>query len=196
MFNSLKGDKVLWGILAFLAIFSFLPVFSASSNLAFRIAEGNVIPYLMKHLLILVMGIVIIIYLQFFNFKYFSRLSQIGIFVSIVLLFVTLLFGVNKGNASRWIMGFQPSDFAKLVLIIYVSRMLTNKKEDIKDFKKGLIPILWPVALICGLILPGFEIGDLKYFFCKNFFESSKSSYNNFHGFYLFSFSSISSKST
>ena len=51
-------------------------------------------------------------------------------------------------------MGFQPSDFAKLVLIIYVSRMLTNKKDEIKDFKKGLIPILWPVALICGLILP------------------------------------------
>jgi cell division protein FtsW len=128
--------------------------YSSSSNLAFRIAGGNVAPYMIKHTLIIIIGIILIIYLQFFPYKYFSRLSQIGIFVSIVLLFVTLLFGVSKGNASRWIMGFQPSDFAKLVLILYVSRVLANKKDEIKDFKKGLLPILWPVIIICGLILP------------------------------------------
>ena len=150
----IKGDKVIWTIIILLSLYSIVMAYSSSSNLAFRISGGNVAPYVIKHTLIIVIGIVLIIYLQFFPYKYFSRLSQIGIFVSIVLLFVTLLFGVSKGNASRWIMGFQPSDFAKLVLIIYVSRMLTNKKDVIKDFKKGLIPILWPVALICGLILP------------------------------------------
>ena len=150
----LKGDKVIWTIIILLSLYSIVMAYSSSSNLAFRISGGNVAPYVIKHTLIIIIGIILIIYLQFFPYKYFSRLSQIGIFVSIILLFVTLLFGVSKGNASRWIMGFQPSDFAKLVLIIYVSRMLTNKKEDIKDFKKGLIPILWPVALICGLILP------------------------------------------
>ena len=150
----LKGDKVIWTIIILLSLYSIVMAYSSSSNLAFRISGGNVAPYVIKHTLIIIIGIVLIIYLQFFPYKYFSRLSQIGIFVSIVLLFVTLLFGVSKGNASRWIMGFQPSDFAKLVLIIYVSRLLTNKKDVIKDFKKGLIPILWPVALICGLILP------------------------------------------
>ena len=150
----LKGDKVIWTIIILLSLYSIVMAYSSSSNLAFRISGGNVAPYVIKHTLIIIIGIVLIIYLQFFPYKYFSRLSQIGIFVSIVLLFVTLLFGVSKGNASRWIMGFQPSDFAKLVLIIYVSRMLTNKKDVIKDFKKGLLPILWPVALICGLILP------------------------------------------
>ena len=150
----IKGDKVIWTIIILLSLYSIVMAYSSSSNLAFRISGGNVAPYVIKHTLIIIIGIVLIIYLQFFPYKYFSRLSQIGIFVSIVLLFVTLFFGVSKGNASRWIMGFQPSDFAKLVLIIYVSRMLTNKKDVIKDFKKGLIPILWPVALICGLILP------------------------------------------
>ena len=150
----IKGDKVIWTIIILLSLYSIVMAYSSSSNLAFRISGGNVAPYVIKHTLIIIIGIVLIIYLQFFPYKYFSRLSQIGIFVSIVLLFVTLLFGVSKGNASRWIMGFQPSDFAKLVLIIYVSRMLTNKKDVIKDFKKGLLPILWPVALICGLILP------------------------------------------
>ena len=150
----LKGDKVIWTIIILLSLYSIIMAYSSSSNLAFRIAGGNVAPYVIKHTLIIVIGIVLIIYLQFFPYKYFSRLSQIGIFVSIVLLFVTLLFGVSKGNASRWIMGFQPSDFAKLVLILYVSRVLTNKQAEIKDFKKGLVPILWPVILICGLILP------------------------------------------
>lgn len=163
----IKGDKVIWTVIIILSLYSLVMAYSASSNLAFRIAEGNVIPYLMKHLLILVMGIVIIIYLQFFNFKYFSRLSQIGIFVSIVLLFVTLLFGVNKGNASRWIMGFQPSDLAKLILVIYVARMLVYKQVSIKDFKKGLTPILWPIGIICALILPAdFSTAAMLFLVC------------------------------
>ena len=163
----IKGDKVIWTIIIILSLYSLVMAYSSSSNLAFRIAGGNVIPYLMKHLLILVMGVVLIIYLQFFNFKYFSRLSQIGIFVSIVLLFVTLLFGVNKGNASRWIMGFQPSDLAKLVLVIYVARMLVYKKVKIKDFKRGLLPILWPISVICALILPAdFSTAAILFLVC------------------------------
>ena len=163
----IKGDKVIWTVIIILSLYSLVMAYSSSSNLAFRIAGGNVIPYLMKHLLILVMGIVLIIYLQFFNFKYFSRLSQIGIFISIVLLFVTLLFGVNKGNASRWIMGFQPSDFAKLILVIYVARMLVYKQVKIRDFKKGLSPILWPISLICALILPAdFSTAAMLFLVC------------------------------
>ena len=163
----IKGDKVIWTVIIILSLYSLVMAYSASSNLAFRIAGGNVVPYLMKHLIILIMGIVFIIYLQFFNFKYFSRLSQIGIFVSILLLFITLLFGVNKGNASRWIMGFQPSDLAKLILVIYVARMLVYKKISIKDFKKGLVPILWPTGLICALILPAdFSTAAMLFLVC------------------------------
>ena len=163
----IKGDKVIWTIIIILSLYSLVMAYSSSSNLAFRIAGGNVIPYLMKHLVILVIGIVLIIYLQFFNFKYFSRVSQIGIFVSIVLLFITLLFGVNKGNASRWIMGFQPSDFAKLILVIYVARMLVYKQIKIKDFKSGLIPILWPISVICALILPAdFSTAAILFLVC------------------------------
>ena len=163
----IKGDRVIWTVVILLSLYSLIMAYSASSNLAFRIAGGNVAPYLMKHLVILLIGIVLIIYLQFFNFKYFSRLSQIGIFVAIVLLFVTLLFGVNKGNASRWIMGFQPSDLAKLILVIYVARMLVYKQVVISDFKQGLVPILWPIAVICVLILPAdFSTAALLFIVC------------------------------
>ena len=141
----LKGDKVIWAIIILLSLFSIIMAYSSSSNLAYRLMDGNATPYLIKHTFVIVIGILLIIYLQFFNYKYFSRISQLGIYVSVVLLLLTLLFGVNKGNASRWIMGFQPSDFAKVMLILYVSRMIIVKKNDLHDFKKGLVPVLWPV---------------------------------------------------
>ncbi len=163
----LKGDKVIWAIIILLSLFSIIMAYSSSSNLAYRLMDGNATPYLIKHTFVIVIGILLIIYLQFFNYKYFSRISQLGIYVSIVLLLVTLLFGVNKGNASRWIMGFQPSDFAKVMLVLYVSRMLVVKKNELQDFKKGLIPILTPVFIVCGLIFPAdFSTAALLFAVC------------------------------
>ena len=163
----LKGDKVIWAIIILLSLFSIVMAYSSSSNLAYRLMDGNATPYLIKHTFVIVIGILVIIYLQFFNYKYFSRISQLGIYVSVVLLLVTLLFGVNKGNASRWIMGFQPSDFAKVMLVLYVSRMLVVKKNELSNFKKGLIPILWPVFLVCSLIFPAdFSTAALLFTVC------------------------------
>ena len=163
----LKGDKVIWAIIILLSLFSIIMAYSSSSNLAYRLMDGNATPYLIKHTFVIVIGILLIIYLQFFNYKYFSRISQLGIYVSVVLLLLTLLFGVNKGNASRWIMGFQPSDFAKVMLILYVSRMIIVKKNDLHDFKKGLVPVLWPVFLVCGLIFPAdFSTAALLFVVC------------------------------
>ncbi len=163
----LKGDKVIWTIIILLSLYSIIMAYSSSSNLAYRLMDGDATPYLFKHAIILIVGIVMIVYLQFFNYKYFSRLSQLGIYVSVLLLLVTLIFGVNKGNASRWIMGFQPSDLAKVVCVIYVARMVVLKKEHIKDFKEGIIPIVWPVILICILIVPAdFSTAALLFVVC------------------------------
>ena len=163
----LKGDKVIWAIIILLSLFSVIMAYSSSSNLAYRLLDGDATPYLFKHLTILVFGIILIVYLQFFNFKYFSRLSQLGIYLSVLLLLITLVFGISKGNASRWIMGFQPSDFAKIVLVIYTSRVLVLKKNKIKNFKEGLLPVLWPIVLICGLILPDdFSTAILLFIVC------------------------------
>ena len=163
----LKGDKVIWTIIILLSLYSIIMAYSSSSNLAYRLMDGDATPYLFKHGIILIVGIVIIVYLQFFNYKYFSRLSQLGIYVSVLLLLITLVFGVNKGNASRWIMGFQPSDLAKVVCVIYVARMVVLKKDLIKNFKEGIIPIVWPVILICILIIPAdFSTAALLFVVC------------------------------
>jgi cell division protein FtsW len=150
----LKGDKVIWAVVILLSLFSLVMAYSASSNLAYRIADGDASQFLFRHARMIVLGLVIMLYVQNMNFKYLSKLSVIAIWVTAILLLVTLLFGRNVNSASRWIMGFQPSDLAKLMLVIYVARKLAMSGDKIKNFKEGLLPILIPMGLICMLILP------------------------------------------
>ena len=105
MFNSLKGDKVLWGILAFLAIFSFLPVFSASSNLAHVVGKGTPWGYLIKHFVILIIGFVLMYSAHKINYAYFKGISILMLPVVIILLIYTASQGtlIEGANASRWI---------------------------------------------------------------------------------------------
>lgn len=150
----LKGDKVIWTVVILLSLFSLVMAYSASSNLAYRIADGDATQFLFRHAKMLVLGIVIMLYVQNVNFRYLSKVSVIAIWITAVLLLVTLLFGRNINAASRWIMGFQPSDLAKVMLVIYVARKLAIGGDKIKNFKEGLLPILIPVGLTCLLILP------------------------------------------
>ena len=107
------------------------------------------------------------------NYRYFSRLSQIAVWVAAVLLLLTLILGVNINDASRWLkipiinQNFQTSDFAKIALVAYVSRMLVVNRNNLHSFKDGLLPILVPIGLICGLILPAnFSTAALLFFVC------------------------------
>ncbi len=150
----LKGDRSIWAIVILLSLASIVIALSASSNMAYRLTDGNATPFWFKHVATLILGLVFMIYLQHFKFKYFSRIAQLGIWVAGSLLLVTLAFGKNINSAQRWIMGFQPSDLAKIVLILYVARLLTIKKDKIGDFKEGVLPLILPIVLICGLILP------------------------------------------
>lgn len=150
----LKGDRSIWAIVILLSLASVVIALSASSNMAYRLTDGNATPFWFKHVATLVVGLVFMIYLQHFKFKYFSRIAQLGIWVAGSLLLVTLAFGKNINSAQRWIMGFQPSDLAKIVLILYVARLLTIKKDKLGSFKEGVLPLIIPIAIICGLILP------------------------------------------
>ena len=94
------------------------------------------------------------------KYSYFSRLSQLLLYLSIPLLLLTLVIGSNLNNASRWLVipvinqSFQTSDLAKLALIMYVARMLWIKRDVLSSFKEGFLPIIIPVSIVCGLILP------------------------------------------
>lgn len=105
MFQSLRGDKVLWGILALLAVFSFLPIFSASSNLVYVVGKGSPWGYLIKHFVIITIGFVLMFSVHKIPFNYFKGISILMLPIVILLLFYTASQGtiISGANASRWI---------------------------------------------------------------------------------------------
>ncbi|MFD2828607.1 FtsW/RodA/SpoVE family cell cycle protein [Leeuwenhoekiella polynyae] len=162
IFTTLKGDRAIWAITAFLALFSFLPVFSASSNLAYLYGNGDTLPFLVRHFMHLVLGFAIIYGVHKVPAHYFKGLSIIGIPIVFILLLITMAQGttIDGANASRWIkvpfvgITFQTSTLASVVLMIYIARYLTKIKDKTITFKESILPLWVPVALILGLILP------------------------------------------
>jgi cell division protein FtsW len=169
----LRGDSVIWMVCLILGLVSILAVYSSISSLAYKYTQGNTFHYLFKHGTMLVSGFAIMILVHRVHYRYFSRLSQIAIWVAVALLLLTLILGVNINDASRWLkipiinQNFQTSDFAKIALVTYVSRMLVVNRNNLNNFKEGLLPILVPIGLICGLILPAnFSTAALLFFVC------------------------------
>ena len=149
----LTGDKVIWVITILLSLFSMLIVYSSTSQLSYRFQGGNTEAYILKHAVILGVGFLIMVYVHKFKINYFSRLSQIGIIISVILLLLVLIMPSEK-DAQRWLFGFQPSDIAKISLIVYLARQLSVNREKLRDFKVLAKKIMLPIAVICGLILP------------------------------------------
>lgn len=160
-FQNIKGDKAIWAVVALLALFSFLPVYSASSNLVYVVGSGTTFGHLMKHAMLLVLGFGIIYGVHKIPTHFFKGLSLIGLPVVLVLLGFTLAQGttIDGANASRWISipfvgGFQPSNLAAVVLMIYVARYLSKVRDKKVSFTESLIPLWLPVFLVVVLILP------------------------------------------
>ncbi len=161
-YNLLSGDLVLWGILALLAIFSFFPVFSASSNLAYVVGKGTPWEYLFKHMLILIFGFGFMIGVHKIPYQYFKGISILLLPVAILLLLYTATQGtvIDGANASRWIripfvgLSFQTSTLASVVLMIYVAYYLSKNNETPQTFKASILPLWLPVSLVVLLILP------------------------------------------
>lgn len=162
LFKHIKGDKTIWSIVAVLAIFSFMPVYSASTNLVYVVGSGSTFGYLIKHMVLLIMGFVIIYGIHKVPYRYFSGGSVLMLPVIILLLIYTLSQGTTIGgaNASRWIripfvgVGFQTSTLAGLILMVYVSRYLAKNKERKIEFKESLWQLWLPIGIVLMLILP------------------------------------------
>ena len=158
--NKTRGDKVIWATVILLALVSMLVVYSSTGLLAYRYNKGNTEIYLFKQIVFVTLGILIIYFAHRVNYTIYSRVAKILFLLSIPLLIYTLFFGVRLNEGSRWIrlpiinLTFQTSDLAKLALFMYVSRLLSRKQHVIKDLKKGFLPIIIPVAIICILIAP------------------------------------------
>lgn len=161
--TNLSGDRAIWALVALLAVFSFIPIYSASSNLAYlNGGDGNTISYLIKHFVHLFMGFIIIFAVHKIPYRYFRGISIIMLPVTIILLIFTLLKGttIDGSYASRWItipvfnMSFQTSSFAAVVIMVYVARYLSKISTKSVTFKESIWPLWIPVLVIVGLIFP------------------------------------------
>jgi len=158
----LQGDKSIWGIVVLLSIFSFLPVYSASSNLVYVVGSGSVFGHLLKHIAIVCVGWIIMYAVHLVPFRYFSGLAKIGIPVVVILLAITAMQGttIDGANASRWLsipilgMSFQTSTLATVVLLAYVADYFATKREVKIRFIESVLPLWLPVFIVVGLILP------------------------------------------
>jgi cell division protein FtsW len=162
IFENIKGDRLIWAIVALLSILSFLPVYSASSDLAYDRGEGNTFVFFVKHFMHLFLGFGIMYGVHKIPYRYFRGLSLIMMPVVLVLLVITMMQGtvVGGATASRWIqipivgVSFQTSTFALLVLMVYVARYMSKISDKEITFKSTIIPLWIPVFLVLALILP------------------------------------------
>ncbi len=162
VFKNIKGDRLIWAIAALLAIFSFLPVYSAASNLAYISGDGNTFNYFVKHFLHLFLGFAIMYGIHRIPYRYFRGLSMVMIPVVLMLLVVTMFQSttIEGAIASRWIqvpivgLTFQPSTLSSVVIMVYVARYLSRIKDKTITFKESILPLWIPVFLVLALILP------------------------------------------
>jgi len=155
-----RGDRYIWGLVILLSLISILVVYSATGSLAYKMYRGNTSYYLFKQIIFTLIGLLVVFGLHRVNYTVFSRVATILFILSVPLLIYTLFFGAKINEGSRWIklpiinLTIQSSDIAKLALFMYLSKVLSKKQEVIKDFKKGFLPVIIPVFIICGLIMP------------------------------------------
>lgn len=156
----LRGDRVIWAIVAVLSMVSILTIYSASSSLAFQKNGGNTEYYLIKQILILAFGLAIVYVFHIIHYKRFNLWAPYMLAVTVPLLVLTLAVGTEVNDAVRWLevpglgLTFQTSDLAKISLITYIARSITAKQDYISDFQSAFLPIIMPVILVCLLIAP------------------------------------------
>jgi len=155
----LRGDRVIWGLVAILSMCSLLVVYSSTGSLAYRHAKSTEF-YLFKQSAFIAAGICIIYFAHLLDYRQYSKVALWTYLASIPLLAYTLAFGSTINDASRWIrlpiinLTFQTSDMAKLALFMYLARQLSRKQDVIRQWRKGFLPLILPVGLTCLLIAP------------------------------------------
>ncbi|MCB0794180.1 MAG: FtsW/RodA/SpoVE family cell cycle protein [Flavobacteriales bacterium] len=169
----LRGDRTIWMVALFLGLVSLLAVYSSIASLAFKYEGGSTFHFLLKHGTMLATGGLIMYYAHRLKYGAYARIGQMLFWATAALLLVTLLIGTNLNDASRWLripvigQSFQTSDLAKVVLIVYLARVLHKHPEEVRTFRGLLLHAMLPVGVICGLILPAnFSTAALLFSVC------------------------------
>jgi len=156
----IKGDRIIWMVVFILLVISLLSVYSSTGSLAYQHRSGNTFFYLFRQLKFILLGLLIIFFVHLIPFRVFSRISIFSFYLAIPLLILTLIIGTNINEATRWLqipgtgLTIQPSDFAKIALIMYMAKILSVNQNNIKDFRGVFVKISLAIIVTCALILP------------------------------------------
>jgi len=153
-----KGDPIIWYIVLALSIISILLVYSATQSLAYQKNHGDTVYYLKKHGFFLLFSLLVMWLAHRIDYRYYAKLSKYALQISVPLLIITMLFGVNINDSVRSLTipiinaSFRPSDLAKLALIAHLATMLSKRQQNIDNLQESLVPMMVWVGVICGLI--------------------------------------------
>lgn len=158
--KTFKGDRVIWSLVAVFMIYSLLAVYSSSVGVAFMKYGGNTTYFLRSQFFILLLSLIIIVVVHYLPYRIYFSLAGLMLIIAAGLLILTFAFGSRVNEATRWLVipgtGFrlQTSDVAKVALVLYLSRSLAKYQNELNNFMLVTKYFLFPVAIICGLILP------------------------------------------
>jgi len=156
----MKGDRIIWIVVLILLVISLLSVYSSTGSLAYQHRAGNTFFYLFRQLKFIMLGLLIIFFVHLIPYKVFSRVSIFALYLAVPLLLLTLFFGTNINEATRWLeipgtgLTIQPSDFAKIALVMFIAKVLSVNQNNIRDFKGVFLKISVAIIVTCALILP------------------------------------------
>ena len=148
-----RGDRTIWVVFMLLSIVSLVEVYSSIGLFAYSMAGGgSPAGFFLKHLLIVVATWGVVIAASHVNYRYFSRFALLGFWISVVMLAVVLMMG------GRWVRmpvvgQFQPSEIAKVMLVLFVARVMALKKEQTDDLGTFLSLLIY-FLLVVLLVLP------------------------------------------
>ncbi len=158
--KTFKGDKAIWGLVALFMVYSLLSVYSSSVGVAFRSYGGNTSYFLRTQFIMLVLSLVIIVVVHYLPYRIYFSMAGLFLIVAAGLLVLTFIFGSRVNEATRWLVipgigiSLQTSDVAKVALVIYLARSLAKYQNELTDFMLVSKYFMFPVAVICGLIMP------------------------------------------
>ena len=156
----IKGDRIIWMVVLILLVISLLSVYSSTGSLAYQHREGNTFYYLFRQMKFILLGLLIIFFVHLIPYRVFSRVSVFALYLAIPLLILTIVAGTNINEATRWLqipgtgLTIQPSDFAKIALVMYLAKLLSVNQNNIKDFKGVFRKVVLAIMGICALVLP------------------------------------------
>jgi cell division protein FtsW len=172
LLNKFEGDRSLWIIVLLMMMGSIVTTFSFVSILI-KVEEGTLSGYMFKHIIFVALAIYGMYWIHKKDPQFVAKYTSLAFLLSIALLIYTALFGMKVNDAGRWVkipvinLTFQTSDFAKLAIILFLSRQLVIFKDRLDEWKIVFWKLLIPIILVVGLIFrDNFSTAALVFMIC------------------------------